>query len=540
LFCGPGGMDLGFEQAGFQVILALDHDEASVKTYNLNRGREVARKWDISSLKCDEFLDMVRKLRIRPRGVIAGPPCQSFSRGNTNKKRKDPRANLAVAYAKLVGALNHEFGLDFFLFENVIGLRGANHRNRFAQIRREFRSAGFNLFQAELDAQDFGVAQRRRRLIIVGINSEKYSWLDFKFSQGDKKAKTVREVIEHLPQPIFFRRNLIANEITVHQNHWTMNPRSPKFVNQSKVQGRSFRRLEWDKPSFTVAYGNREIHVHPQGNRRLSIFEAMLLQGFPESYELLGSLTDQVTQVSDAVPPPLARAIALSIKEQLYGRVARMQRSLLKWFEKNGRSFPWRTRRSFLRVLIAEKLLQQTAANNLVIKAFNELTQEYPDCESLSTADYRAIRRTIAPLGFPYRAKELVALGRTLRDKHGRKKPQTERELMALPGVGDYTTRAVLSFSYGKDIAVVDTNVARFLRRYFGLKLPALSNPARNDQLKAISDALVPPGQSAEFNWAVLDLCSIHCKAHTPVCRRCPVSQSCSYFRQNAVGDKTA
>src|SRR5262249_15095585 len=213
----------------------------------------------------------------------------------------------------------------------------------------------------------------------------------------------------------------------------TMNPRSPKFVNHSDTQGRSFRRLKWDKPSFTVAYGNREIHVHPEGNRRLSILEAMLLQGFPESYKLVGSLTEQVIQVSDAVPPPLASAIASSIKEQLYGRIAKMQRSLLRWFDKNGRSFPWRTRRSVLRVLIAEKLLQQTSANHLVVKAFNEITQKYPNCRSLSMADYRFIRQTIAPLGFPYRAKELVALGRTLCNKHGRKKPSTERELMRLP-----------------------------------------------------------------------------------------------------------
>ena len=73
-------------------------------------------------------------------------------------------------------------------------------------------------------------------------------------------------------------------------------------------------RLSWDKPSRTVAYGNREIHVHPSGLRRISIYEAMLLQGFPENFELKGNFSEQVTQISNAVPPPVSLAIAKSIK----------------------------------------------------------------------------------------------------------------------------------------------------------------------------------------------------------------------------------
>ena len=101
-----------------------------------------------------------------------------------------------------------------------------------------------------------------------------------------------------------------------HENHWTMRPLSKRFSRPGGADraGRSFRRLEWDKPSPTVAYGHREIHVHPDGCRRLSIFEAMLLQGFPEDFVLEGTLSSQVEQVSNAVPPPLARALAKAIK----------------------------------------------------------------------------------------------------------------------------------------------------------------------------------------------------------------------------------
>ena len=96
-----------------------------------------------------------------------------------------------------------------------------------------------------------------------------------------------------------------------------MNPKSPRFRDGSLVEGdsssRSFKTLAWNKPSITAAYGHREVHVHPNGKRRLSVFEAMKLQGFPNDYVLRGTLSSQIDQVSEAVPPPLAEAIALSI-----------------------------------------------------------------------------------------------------------------------------------------------------------------------------------------------------------------------------------
>jgi DNA (cytosine-5)-methyltransferase 1 len=132
-------MDLGFRKAGFTAILALDSSQAAVETYNWNARSEVARKCELSKLTGDDLVRMVREVcRAQPpRGVIAGPPCQSFSRGNTQKKRSDPRARLGLAYAQLVRTLNEEFGLDFMLFENVVELRTERHSHRFQIIQRE-------------------------------------------------------------------------------------------------------------------------------------------------------------------------------------------------------------------------------------------------------------------------------------------------------------------------------------------------------------------------------------------------------------------
>jgi len=84
------------------------------------------------------------------------------------------------------------------------------------------------------------------------------------------------------------------------------------------MMGRCFRVLNWDRPSWTVAYGHREVHIHPNGHRRLSVYEAMLLQGFRPDYRLMGTLSDQIRLVSDAVPPPLAGKVAKAIRERLF------------------------------------------------------------------------------------------------------------------------------------------------------------------------------------------------------------------------------
>ena len=324
LFCGPGGMDLGFRREHFETILAIDDSQAAVDTYNWNTP-DVAVKENVQKLSTKRIVELVKKAspRCHPRGVFGGPPCQSFSNGNVNKKRRDPRDKLGQEYARILKALNDEFELDFFVFENVLGLKAPRHKRRKGMIFRALEEAGFILSEHELDASSFGVPQKRRRLFIVGINRVKFP--DLKFNAPEitvKTPATVRDTLAHLPAPTFFRRDLTSKDISHHPNHWAMNPKSPKFSTGEGFNGRSFRKLEWDKPSWTVAYGNREVHVHPTGARRLSVFEAMLLQGFPETYELRGTLSEQITQVSDAVPPPLAAAVARAIRKIIYGQPA--------------------------------------------------------------------------------------------------------------------------------------------------------------------------------------------------------------------------
>jgi len=542
LFSGPGGMDLGFREQGFEPVIAIDKEQSAVDTYNHNHPRGVAMQGDLSTLSGLDVVKMVRQRspNARPRGVIGGPPCQYYSHSNVQKRNDDPRRLLPLRYAQILHALNEEFNIDFFVFENVPGLKSKKHTQDYAEIRQALERAGFNLFDMVLDSVWFGVAQKRRRLMVVGINKELHPDLVFQFPPGDVlSTTTVKEVIANLPAPTFYKRDLQAKDIPHHPNHWTMNPRSPKFTNGTvNKKGRSFRRLEWDQPSQTVAYGNREIHIHPDGNRRLSIYEAMRLQGFPEDYELKGTLTDQVTQISDAVPPPLANAVAAAIRSAVYDPIEQIQNRLLLWWEQNQRHFPWRQTKDPYEVLVAEKLLQQTAARQEVVNAYMHIVQTYPGVESLAKATAEELKPVVQPLGFTYRARELPKLARALREKHEGKIPDDLDLLKNLPGVGDYAARAVLSFAYGRDVPIVDTNVARFLYRFYGVQGEMHSNPARNRRLINLAESLVPKGRSRDFNLAILDLCASICKPHDPLCAVCPLQLSCTYGRlqaQNAI-----
>ena len=325
LFSGAGGLDLGFEACAFEPRLALDFDPAAVETYNWNRrgrlqpargadlsqvdGAEIAAWWDVVSP--DES----------PRGVIGGPPCQAFSVSNVHHLEDDPRARLPLAYAAILADLNRRWRLDFFLFENVAGLGHRAHAASLEEFKRRFADAGFeNVHEFYLDAVDFQVPQFRRRMFIAGVRNG--AGFSFEPPVGNRDSRvTVADAIGDLAEPYPHKRGGDPVRHGLHPNHWYMNPRSRKFGDGSlkpgEMWGRSFRTLRWDEPSWTVAYGHREVHVHPSGKRRLSVFEALLLQGFPPRYELRGSLTDQIRQVSDAVPPPLAAALAAAIRDAL-------------------------------------------------------------------------------------------------------------------------------------------------------------------------------------------------------------------------------
>ena len=315
LFCGAGGLDLGFSQAGFEVVLAADHDSASIETHNLNSSKKVAKKIDIANVSASELTSLAHEENGKTKidGIIGGPPCQGFSQANTTRNGNDPRNDLARKYANLIVELARSQSLKFFVFENVAGLLEEKNAKFLASLKKVL-SKEFHISAAKLNAQNYGVPQSRERFFMVGIRNNTGTNKSFSFPPASHTAHlTVSQTIEALPAATLFERGLTPSDIAHHVNHWTMRPKSKRFGEELVSRGRSLVRLDWDKPSRTVAYGHREIHVHPSGMRRLTIYEAMLLQGFPKNYKIFGNLSQQVTQVSNAVPPPLAKALATAV-----------------------------------------------------------------------------------------------------------------------------------------------------------------------------------------------------------------------------------
>lgn len=319
LFSGAGGLDLGFKEAGFSISVAIDAAAAAIRTHRRNFPRTKGIVADLTTLKPQGVVDRVME-RITPGAriaVIGGPPCQGFSRANTCAQSNDPRNRLPKLYLEIVQELQRVYTIEFIVFENVLGIRDKKHLKTYQELTKGIAALGFEVTEKELCSIDFGVPQMRRRVILSGMRAgQGYPLVAPRRRTG---KKTVQEAIGDLAAPAYFKRNLKTQDIPVHPNHWTMQPKSPRFEKPEAEtgDGRSFKRLDWHKASPTIAFGHREIHVHPDGRRRLSIYEAMLLQGFPSTFVLEGNLSEQVEQVSNAVPPPLAKSIALAVKRSL-------------------------------------------------------------------------------------------------------------------------------------------------------------------------------------------------------------------------------
>ncbi len=322
LFSGAGGLDLGFKEAGFTISVAIDAADAAIRTHKKNFPRTKAVVGDLIKLRPEGVVERVKKA-LEPKqriAVIGGPPCQGFSRANVTSLSSDPRNKLPKLYLDIVKALQRVYTVEFIVFENVLGIRDKKHAKTYHALIKGIEALGFHVTEKELCSADFGVPQNRRRVVLSGMRKQQcYSQVKPRKRKG---LATVRQAIGGLKDPAYFKRGLEPKDIPVHPNHWTMQPKSERFEmpRPEIAEQRSFKRLDWDSPSRTIAFGHREIHVHPDGHRRLSIYEALLLQGFPKTFVLEGNLSEQVEQVSNAVPPPLARSVALAVRRALNGR----------------------------------------------------------------------------------------------------------------------------------------------------------------------------------------------------------------------------
>lgn len=296
LFSGAGGLDLGFKQAGFKIVWAIDNDPDSVFTYNSNIG-DHAHLGDIEDVDFSGLPEVD--------GIIGGFPCQGFSVANTGRRIDDSRNTL---YKNFVRALS-ELRPAFFLAENVKGILSLANGDVFRHIFGDFEAAGYECTYALVNAAHYGVPQNRQRVLILGIRTDiavgKVKWPPDEITR--ERPVSIGEALREFPEP---------DEEHQLRNH-VFSQYRPKFNGYI-----SNRAVDPNKPSPTITArgdnkGGAMILHHPRNHRRLSCREAATVQGFPLDFEFFGSMTSVYKQIGNAVPPPLAKHAALQIRSIL-------------------------------------------------------------------------------------------------------------------------------------------------------------------------------------------------------------------------------
>jgi DNA (cytosine-5)-methyltransferase 1 len=339
LFCGCGGLSLGFEMAGFEPILAIDLWKDAIITYNHNRKKRVGMCSDIKELS-NEFLKSLNEDG-EIVGVIGGPPCQGYSTVGT-RDINDPRNHLYLQYCRVVEQVKP----TFFVLENVKGLTTLCNGMFRDDIYNRFTKLGYNVSYKIINAAHYGVPQKRERVFFVGIKNA-----EFEFPAGDdNKLITCKDALSDLPklnemngaeqqhkyvsEPQTPYQALMRKNSTIIRNHQlTMHTEQTKQIISMIPDGgrikdlpreywdirkynKAFERMSSVRPSNTVDTGHRN-YFHYSENRIPTARENARLQSFPDDFEIIGTRTSQYKQIGNAVPPLMAYAIAKAIKEQI-------------------------------------------------------------------------------------------------------------------------------------------------------------------------------------------------------------------------------
>lgn len=337
-FSGAGGLSLGLTKAGFEILYSFDFDELSIKTQKNNSKyfKHTAECKDITKINSKNLMKQLGIKRGELTLFAGGPPCQGFSIQRIGKDNDD-RNNLVFEYMKKVV----EFLPKFFLMENVPGIAGKRGKEILEEAISYAEQNGYSIHRKIIDAQDYGVPQRRRRLIIIGERLKKDK-TKFEFPKPSKKKKTVREIIAHLPKPpidgtdhkdVLLHRSDKLSKINLERIKFLKPGQGREFlpynlladchkVNSNIIGHRNvYGRMHWDEvaPTITARFDSftRGLFGHPEQNRSISLREGALLQTFPMDFIFCGNKVDIARQIGNAVPPKLAFEIGKKIIESI-------------------------------------------------------------------------------------------------------------------------------------------------------------------------------------------------------------------------------
>ncbi|WP_018132643.1 A/G-specific adenine glycosylase [Effusibacillus pohliae] len=218
-----------------------------------------------------------------------------------------------------------------------------------------------------------------------------------------------------------------------------------------------------------------------------------------------------------------------------YREAAEVGKRLLAWYNEAKRDLPWRRTSDPYKIWVSEVMLQQTRVET-VIPYWNRFIERFPTVEALADAPEEEVLKLWEGLGYYSRARNLQAAVREVKAKYGGRVPDKQEEMLALPGVGRYTSGAVLSIAYNVPVPAVDGNVFRVLSRIFLIE-DDVSKPAARKKFEALAEFLIPPGEASNFNQSLMELGARVCMPKHPRCERCPVHDMCRAYKEGVQED---
>lgn len=338
LFCGCGGTSLGFEMAGFEVVLGCDIHAPSIQTFKANHPNCSTILGDVKKVNPHTIKEMLngRQLDV----IIAGVPCQGFSLNNRKRHQEDDRNLMYKEFIRFIEILQPKV----VVLENVSGMKSTG--NFVEDIEKDLSRAGkMDVKSKLLYAPDYGVPQKRSRLIFVGIKDEEFDFNLIQKTHGSETNKpyvTIKDAIGDLPslKPKETKNKYKTEPFSEYQELMRINtngtvechtaPNHPKDTIEkikNTIPGKpmypKFKqriRLAWDIQSPTQVSGGIRPQFqfgHPEDDRGLSIRERCRIQSFPDNFIVKGGIVQGRVQTGNAVPPLLAKAVALAIKKYL-------------------------------------------------------------------------------------------------------------------------------------------------------------------------------------------------------------------------------
>lgn len=318
-FSGSGGLDLGFEKAGFDIIWANEYDKSIWETYERNHPNTRLDRRSIVDVPSDEVPDC--------EGIIGGPPCQSWSAAGALRGIEDKRGQLFYDFIRIIQAKRPKF----FLAENVAGMMAPRHAEALKNIQAMFRDCGYRLSFELLNASDYGVPQDRKRVFFIGIRDD--FDFSFEFPEPFKDKVCLEDAIGDLREsaiPALDKNTANGEGCEVPNHEYLTGGFSTIYMSRNRVRS-------WEEQSFTIQAGGRHCPIHPSAPkmvkvgldkqifepgcesqyRRMSVREAARIQTYPDDFVFhYRALLDGYKMVGNSVPVQLGKVLAESIQRQ--------------------------------------------------------------------------------------------------------------------------------------------------------------------------------------------------------------------------------